>query len=447
MQNIHVPLPAIVTFLLDLVVITAIAVLMSNPHTYPVSLSSGPVSGQNLVVFIASAIFAAFTMGLYQREFWGRSKLPLRLALALTLSVIIAGGISIFSKHSGNVWVAALLINIPAFILMLVNRLICGFIAERMRTSTVYFGPEAGLSTLQKIERSLKPRTFSIVGAFSSPTDISREKLNGLFGQASQFGSNEIVVSGTKEIMDKFATAFFSVGDANVRVTPLSAFVERETRKLDIYDPEAVRQLVYYSSRRTRLSVILKRAFDVIFALALLVITLPLTTLMSLLILTFDRRPIFYHQERVGLGGHVFTLHKFRSMSVSAEADGIARWAAKSDSRVTPLGHFLRISRIDEIPQLINVLRGDMTLVGPRPERPSIVATLQEEIPLYAVRHTVVPGITGWAQINYPYGASVEDAIVKTCYDLYYVKNSSLLLDAAVILQTIRVILLGEGSR
>ncbi len=420
---------------------------MSNPDIYPVSLSNGPIGAPDLVAFAASAIFAAFTMGLYQREFWGRSKLPQRLAIALVLSVIIAGGISIISKHSGNLWVAALLINIPAFILMLVNRLICGFIAERLRTSTVYFGPGAGLSTLQKIERSLKPRTFSIMGAFSSPIDFDRKELKGLFGKASQFGSNEIVVSGTEEEMDKFATAFLSFGEADVRVTLLSAFVERETRKLDIYDPEAARQLAYYRERRTRLSMMLKRAFDVIFALALLVITLPLTALVSLLILTFDGRPIFHHQERVGLGGRVFTLHKFRSMSVNAEADGIARWAAKSDSRVTPLGHFLRISRIDEIPQLVNVLRGDMTLVGPRPERPGIVATLQEEIPLYAVRHTVVPGITGWAQINYPYGASVEDAIIKTCYDLYYVKNSSLLLDAAVILQTVRVILLGEGSR
>jgi exopolysaccharide biosynthesis polyprenyl glycosylphosphotransferase len=447
MQNIHVPLPAIVTFLLDIVVVVGIAMVMSYPGFYPGSFYGGPISGPNLAALGTSAIFAAFTMGLYQREFWGRSKLPQRLALALFLSVIVASGFSIIGKQADNVWIAVLLINIPAFVLMLLNRLICGFIAERLKTSTVYFGPEAGLSTLKKIERSLKPSTFAVTGAFSSPADVDRAQLSGLFGSVRPFGANEIVVSGSKEAMDKFAKAFMSFGDVNARVTLLSAFVERESRKIDIYDPEAARQLTFYRERRTRLSMILKRVLDIVFALVFLLLTLPVTVLLCLLLMIFDGRPVFYHQERTGLGGRVFTLHKFRTMTVDAEADGIALWTSLSDSRVTRMGHFLRISRIDEIPQLINVLRGDMTLVGPRPERPSIVAALQEKIPLYATRHTVVPGITGWAQINYPYGASVEDSIAKTCYDLYYVKNASLLLDIAVILQTVRVILLGEGSR
>ncbi len=157
--------------------------------------------------------------------------------------------------------------------------------------------------------------------------------------------------------------------------------------------------------------------------------------------------PVIYRQERVGRRGRTFTLLKFRSMTKDAEKDGQASWASVNDARVTAIGRFMRLTRIDELPQLINVLRGEMSFVGPRPERPTFVAMLTEQIPFYGVRHSVKPGLTGWAQVRYTYGANVEESIKKLEYDLYYVKNHTLLLDVLILLRTVRVVLLREGAR
>jgi len=157
--------------------------------------------------------------------------------------------------------------------------------------------------------------------------------------------------------------------------------------------------------------------------------------------------PIIYRQERVGRGGIPFTLLKFRSMRVDAEGDGDARWANRDDERVTRVGRFIRRTRIDELPQLWHVVKGEMSFVGPRPERPCFVAELTQAIPFYAVRHSVKPGITGWAQVRYSYAASVTDTATKLRFDLYYVKNHSLLLDVLILVDTVRVVLLGEGAR
>jgi lipopolysaccharide/colanic/teichoic acid biosynthesis glycosyltransferase len=157
--------------------------------------------------------------------------------------------------------------------------------------------------------------------------------------------------------------------------------------------------------------------------------------------------PALYRQERVGRNGKSFTILKLRSMTVDAEKDGVAKWAAANDSRVTRVGKFIRKTRIDELPQLFNVLRGEMSFVGPRPERPSFVSELKQSIPYYDLRHSVKPGLTGWAQVRFSYGASLEDATKKLHYDLYYVKNHSLMLDMLILFETVRVILRQEGSR
>lgn len=188
-----------------------------------------------------------------------------------------------------------------------------------------------------------------------------------------------------------------------------------------------------------------KRAFDILVSLLLLFFTLPITVMAVIAIRCESRGPIFFRQERVGLNGRKFTLVKFRSMRTDAEKDG-PQWAAKQDSRITRVGSILRRSRIDEIPQVLNVLRGDMSFVGPRPERPVFVEELAKELRFYHERHRVKPGITGWAQINYPYGASIEDAREKLSFDLYYVKNASVFLDVLILLQTVRVVLFPSGS-
>ncbi|MEO7852023.1 MAG: TIGR03013 family XrtA/PEP-CTERM system glycosyltransferase [Rubrivivax sp.] len=191
---------------------------------------------------------------------------------------------------------------------------------------------------------------------------------------------------------------------------------------------------------------LIKRAFDIVSSAFLLTVLSPVMLLAAIVIRLDSPGPIIYRQARVGLGGRSFMCLKFRSMCSDAEKDGVARWASKDDPRVTRTGAFMRKTRIDELPQLLSVLVGEMSLVGPRPERPKFVEELKEAIPFYEIRHTVKPGITGWAQVRYHYGASMDDARRKHQFDLYYVKNNSLLLDMLVLIETVSVIAFREGQ-
>lgn len=190
-----------------------------------------------------------------------------------------------------------------------------------------------------------------------------------------------------------------------------------------------------------------KRVFDIVCALILIVLTLPIMAVTAMLIVLEDGLPILYRQERVGQNGRLFNVVKFRSMRKDAEKDGQPRWASAADDRCTRVGKFIRKVRIDELPQLFGVLAGSMSMVGPRPERPFFVDRLTQEIPYYAIRHSVKPGVTGWAQVRYQYGSTVEDAAEKLQYDLYYVKNHSLFLDIVVMFETIGVVLMRKGAQ
>lgn len=196
-----------------------------------------------------------------------------------------------------------------------------------------------------------------------------------------------------------------------------------------------------------RVRTTVKRAFDIVTSLALLLLAMPVMLVTALAIRLDSRGPVFYRQERVGRGGRRFMCIKFRSMRTDAEHDGVARWASENDARVTRVGALIRKSRIDELPQLINVLKGEMSMVGPRPERPAFVEQLKKDLPFYDIRHSVKPGVTGWAQVRYQYGASVEGARRKLQFDLYYVKNHSLFLDMLVLIETVSVVLFHEGAR
>lgn len=229
-------------------------------------------------------------------------------------------------------------------------------------------------------------------------------------------------------------------------ITDYLTFLERETGRIDLEQVRPAWMALADGFANDATRKLLKRGFDVSVSLAILLATLPITLPVALLIKLESRGPVFYRQSRVGLHGQPFDILKFRSMTVDAEG-GKPTWATKDDLRVTRIGKLIRKPRIDEIPQVINVLRGEMSFVGPRPERPFFVEELAQEIPLYGARHNVKPGITGWAQINYPYGASVEDARQKLSYDLYYVKNNSLFLDLIILLQTVRVVIMLIGSR
>jgi sugar transferase (PEP-CTERM system associated) len=229
-------------------------------------------------------------------------------------------------------------------------------------------------------------------------------------------------------------------------VLDLLSFFEKETSriKLDVLHPS----WIFFSDGFRLSGLAQKRGLDLLAGASIFLLTWPLMLLVALAILieSKGKGPILFHQVRVGLNGEPFRVHKFRSMRTDAEADGVARWATKDDDRITRVGAVIRKTRLDELPQVFNVLLGEMSLVGPRPERPEFVAELTKEIPFYAERHRVKPGLTGWAQLSYPYGATTEDARNKLEFDLYYVKNASAFLDLIILLETVEVVLWGKGA-
>ena len=251
---------------------------------------------------------------------------------------------------------------------------------------------------------------------------------------------NEIVL-GNGVMLSEADTALLE--DAGIGVRSATWFWERRLRRVDV---DQIPSEWFETISRPSRGHAAVRVFDVLVSLGLLVLTLPLMLLTALLIRLDSAGPVLYRQERVGLGGASFTLLKFRSMRADAETRG-PTWAQAKDPRVTRVGQFIRKVRIDELPQLLNVLRGEMSFVGPRPERSHFVEQLAAAIPHYRKRSLVKPGVTGWAQVNYPYGASIEDARMKLSYDLYYVRNRSLLLDILILVATVRVILFQEGAR
>ncbi|WP_334223751.1 TIGR03013 family XrtA/PEP-CTERM system glycosyltransferase [Thiosocius teredinicola] len=231
-------------------------------------------------------------------------------------------------------------------------------------------------------------------------------------------------------------------------VLDLLSFFEKETSriKLDVLHPS----WIFFSEgfRLSGLAQSSKRVLDLAVGILIFSLSWPLMLLVAaaIKIESGGRGPILFHQTRVGLNGETFRVHKFRSMRTDAEADGVARWATKNDSRITRVGAFIRKTRLDELPQVFNVLMGEMSLVGPRPERPEFVEQLEKEIPFYSERHRVKPGLTGWAQLCYPYGATIDDARNKLEFDLYYVKNASAFLDLIILLETVEVVLWGKGA-
>ncbi len=325
-----------------------------------------------------------------------------------------------------------------------------------LRKRTLVLGTGSRAAQIEVVlNKHFITKKFNVVGyvpigpayhSVETPKTLKRE--GSLLAIATKYQVDEIIVAvrerrGGNLPMEELLECKLE----GINVTDLSSFFERETGhvQLDSLNPS----WMVFSDGFCRTSVrnLVKRIFDVSTSAALLAVTFPVFILTSLLIVLEGGVPVFYRQVRVGECGRPFHVLKFRSMRIDAESDGTPQWAQKGDSRVTNVGRVIRKLRIDELPQLFNVLRGDMSFVGPRPERPFFVRELEKQIPYYASRHTVKPGITGWAQIRYPYGASVEDAREKLQYDLYYAKNHSLFLDVIILIQTAQVVLLGKGAR
>lgn len=341
--------------------------------------------------------------------------------------------------------------------LLLVRHLIIWPVLKLMlphRVLVLGTGPEARL--VEASLASADPPGLQLVGFYAlekvqdsvvSPTRIVARS-GPLDQTVRQLGITEIIVAVREQRGGVLPLkALLECRLAGVRITDLARFFERVHGLVRI-DALKASWLIYGNGfRQNWLRTTIKRVFDLVVAIILLFLMMPVIALTALIISFETGKPIIYRQERVGLRGKTFQVLKFRSMRQDAEKDGKPKWATTDDNRVTSFGRFIRRSRIDELPQLINVLRGEMSFVGPRPERPVFVEMLTEQIPFYAVRQSVKPGLTGWAQVRYSYGANVEQSMRKLEYDLYYVKNHTLFLDLLILLETVRVVLLGQGAR
>ncbi|SDB57910.1 sugar transferase, PEP-CTERM system associated/exopolysaccharide biosynthesis polyprenyl glycosylphosphotransferase [Desulfonatronum thiosulfatophilum] len=301
---------------------------------------------------------------------------------------------------------------------------------------------------------SANGQQFTLAGYYDpecEPVVVPRKEIvengAGLFHTVEQLKPDHVVVSlpqrrGTFPLQDMLSCKI-----SGVDIVDAPSFYEQVTGKLLLENITPSWFIFSDGFRINNLTRLFKRLLDVTSAGLGLLLTLPLFPVIALLIKLDSPGPVFFRQTRVGQRDEEFTLIKFRTMRQDAETVTGAVWAQQDDPRITKLGHILRKTRVDEIPQLINVVLGDMSLIGPRPERPEFVSELKKVIPYYSERHFVKPGVTGWAQVCYPYGSSVEDAVEKLRYDLYYIKNLSLLFDIRIILRTINVVLFQEGSR
>jgi sugar transferase (PEP-CTERM system associated) len=277
---------------------------------------------------------------------------------------------------------------------------------------------------------------------------VNRDDIESLADHVVALSVGEVVLALDERRNALPLSDLLRIKTTGVHVNEMSSFLERETGRVDL-DTLNPSWLIFsdgFSSGR-RISGAAKRLFDIAASLLLLLLAAPVILITALIVKLESKGPAFFRQERVGLYGQTFGIVKLRSMRQDAEVAGKAVWAQKDDPRITRVGRFIRKVRIDELPQVWTVLKGEMSFVGPRPERPQFVEDLERGLPYYAERHMVKPGITGWAQINYPYGASLEDSRHKLEYDLYYAKNYTPFLDLLILLQTVRVLLWPEGAR
>jgi len=420
-----------------------------------------PINHKQIIVF---AVILGITMlvinawlGFYQR-IHGRTitESRARAVLSLYLAVPVAYGIFALLPLTDINREFVQLSAMSAVFGMLVNRVSASHTeaSSLMTRRILVFGTGSQALAVKQALNKSDPST-EIVGYFPSPNDesaivpehliLSRSKT--LTDTAKTLKVDEIVVALTERRGGSMPLReLLDCKLHGIRVLDLASHFEQTLGQIRLDSLYAGWLIFGDGFQQGTLRTIVKRLSDIIFATILIILAMPIMLITALLIIAENGFPVFYRQERVGLNGRLFNVIKFRSMRNDAEKDGKPIWAKAKDDRVTKVGSIIRKLRIDELPQLFSVLKGDMSLVGPRPERPFFVDQLTKEIPFYAVRHSVKPGVTGWAQVRYHYGATVEDSAEKLQYDLYYVKNHSLFLDIVVLFETIGVVLTGKGA-
>jgi sugar transferase (PEP-CTERM system associated) len=411
----------------------------------------------DMAVFAAAMTGVMVALGMYHRKHC-RTLYETAVRLMVVIVVVAVGMAAVFyALPLVSIWRSSIAISfVVAFLVIVAARALylrlTGFSRWKRRILVLGVGRQA--ARIEALEREGPNRDFQVVG-FVAPGGEDRHVwtgpifagVNSLRLFVKEHGVDEIVVALQERRGQLDVNELLACKMDGVDVTDYATFWERETGRVDLDSLNPSWLIFSDGFPGGYLQAVAKRVFDIVASLALLTFSFPLLLLVSAAVKLDSRGPVFYRQERVGLNGRVFMLLKFRSMREDAEQDGVPRWANLDDSRITRVGSILRKTRIDETPQLINVLKGEMSIVGPRPERAFFVEELRAKIPFYFERHRVKPGISGWAQLNYPYGASVEDARAKFQYDLYYLKNYSIFLDFIVLLQTARVVLWSEGAR
>ena len=455
----YVPNAVLLLGLLDVVLLVAAGELGWILRAHQVGMTALPMTTRapQLLGYAAFIEVAMIAVGVYGADALQSLRYAMaRLIVAISLGVI---GLSVlyFLIPQISFWRSNLLYAMGMSVLLLIFLRVLlgktlGSQAFKRRVVVLGAGPRAArLKVLSKAPGA----GFAVVGYVSMseanrviPEAIARDAIYNLADHVVLLNASEVVLALEERRNALPLKDLLRVKTTGVHVNEISTFLERETGRVDL-DSVNPSWLIFsdgFSSGRM-VSSAFKRLFDIGASLLLLVLTLPLVLITAIAIRFESKGPAFYRQRRVGLYGVGFDVIKLRSMRQDAEAGGKAVWAEKDDPRITRIGRIIRKLRIDELPQCWSVLKGEMSFVGPRPERPQFVEDLEQKLPYYAERHMVKPGITGWAQINYPYGASIEDSRQKLEYDLFYAKNYSPFLDLLILLQTIRVVLFPTGAR
>jgi sugar transferase (PEP-CTERM system associated) len=418
---------------------------------------TGPLDG----IWLTGALYATMVttsmlaVGLYQRGTPFSAGMLVRIGIAfvftgMAMSLLFYSFPDLFLGR-GVMAYAMLFTGAGILVLRSLFFRLVGTDARLHRVLVVGAGDNAGMIEHEH-ESADGVRIVGYIRVHSSERAIPDDRLVELDGPlielVRRLDVDELVVAPDDRRQNLPVDEVLDCKMSGVAVLDLLSFFEKEASriKLDILHPS----WIFFSQgfQMGSAAAYGKRVFDIVVSLVLLAVGLPFMFLVALAIMIEGRGrgSVLFHQARVGLDGKLFQVHKFRSMRMDAESDGVARWATKNDSRITRVGAVIRKTRLDELPQLFNVLRGEMSIVGPRPERPEFVEQLAKEIPFYNERHRVKPGLTGWAQLCYQYAASPDDSRNKLEYDLYYVKNASFFLDLIVLLETVEVVLWGKGA-
>ncbi len=417
-----------------------------------------PLAGTHVLSLAASLFVINSASGLYEKS-TASSFTQSLMRMAMALVVVLPLTYAIFGLLPADMASrAAVQISAMAGVAAVVLRRV--YVAHwaavpQARTRILVFGAGAAAQVVGSTLKSADPNAH-IVGYVAGPnekdTAVAAAELLQMSGSlpetANRLGVDEIVVALTERRAGSMPLReLLDCKLHGIKVYDLNTHFEKTLGQIRVDFVSASWLIFGDGFNQGALRTAIKRVFDILCSGLLFVVALPIMILAAIAVALESRGPILYRQERVGLNGKPFNVIKFRSMRTDAEKDGKPRWAATNDDRITRVGHVIRRLRIDELPQIFNVLIGEMSLVGPRPERPFFVEQLTQQIPFFAVRHSVKPGVTGWAQVRYQYGATIEDAQEKLQYDLYYVKNHTLFLDLVVLFETIGVVLTGKGAR